>query len=100
MKNLSKTKFYFGLQIDHIPNEYLIHKSTYKDMVLKHFHMDIAHYLNTLMVVRSLGVNNDHFCLQKYDEEILDPKISYLSAINILMYFANSTRSDTLFLIN
>ena len=100
MKDLSKTNFYFGLQVEHIPNEYLIHQSTYKEKVFKHFHMDKAHYLNTLMVVRSLGVNNDHFCSQKDDEETLGPKVSYLSAINILMYFANSTQSDTLFLIN
>ena len=100
MKDLSKTNFYFGLQVEHIPNEYLIHQSTYKEKVFKHFHMDKAHYLNTLMVVRSLGVNNDHFCSQNDDEETLGPKVSYLSAINILMYFANSTQSDTLFLIN
>ena len=100
MKDLSKTNFYFGLQVEHIPNEYLIHQSTYKEKVFKHFHMDKAHYLNTLMVVRSLGVNNDHFCSQKDDEETLGPKVPYLSAINILMYFANSTQSDTLFLIN
>ena len=51
MKDHSKTNFYVGLQIEHIPNEYIIHQSTYKEKVLKHFHMDKAHYLNTLMVV-------------------------------------------------
>ena len=33
MKDLSKTNFYLGLQIENIPNEYLIHQSTYKEKV-------------------------------------------------------------------
>ena len=56
MKDLSKTKFFLGLQIEHISNEILVHQSAYTEKALKHFHMDKAHPLNSPMVVRSLDV--------------------------------------------
>jgi hypothetical protein len=40
MKDLGKTKFSLGLQIEHISNEILIHQLDYTKKVLKHFHMD------------------------------------------------------------
>jgi hypothetical protein len=43
MKGHDKTKFCLGLQIEHLPNEILVHQSTYIEKVLKHFHMDKAH---------------------------------------------------------
>jgi hypothetical protein len=61
MKDLGKTKFCLGLQIEHLPDGILIHQSTYTEKVLKHFHMDKAHPLSTPMVVRSLDVKKDHF---------------------------------------
>jgi hypothetical protein len=51
MKDLGKTKFCLGLQIEHLPDGILIHQSTYTEKVLKHFHMDKSHPLSTLMVV-------------------------------------------------
>ena len=91
MKHLSKTKFCFGLQIEHLPNGILIHQSTYTEKVLKHFHMDKAHPLSIPTVVRSLDVKKDPFHPQEVGEETLGPKVPYLSAIDALMYLANCT---------
>jgi hypothetical protein len=68
MKDHDKTKFCLGLQIEHLPNEILIHQSTYIEKVLKHFHMDKAHPLSTPMVVRSLDVKKDPFRPQEDGE--------------------------------
>ena len=61
MKDLGKTKFCLGLQIEHFPNGVLVHQSTYIKKVLKRFYMDKAHPLSSPMVVRSLDVKNDSF---------------------------------------
>jgi hypothetical protein len=100
MKDLGKTKFCLGLQIEHLPDGILIHQSTYTEKVLKHFHMDKAHPLSTPMVVRSLDVKKDHFRPQEVGEETLGPEVSYLSAIGALMYLANCTRPDIAFSVN
>ena len=89
MKDLGKTKFCLGLQIEHISNEILIHQSSYTEKVLKYFHIDKAHPLRSLTVVRSLDVKKDHFCTKEEDEETLGPEVPYLSAIGALMYLTN-----------
>ena len=40
MKDLRKTKYCLGLQIEHCSNGVLIYQSTYTEKVLKRFHMD------------------------------------------------------------
>ena len=50
MKDLIKTNFCFGLQIEHFSNKLLVHQLTYIKKTLKHFHMDKAHLLSSLMV--------------------------------------------------
>uniref|UniRef100_A0A2N9I5S5 Reverse transcriptase Ty1/copia-type domain-containing protein n=1 Tax=Fagus sylvatica TaxID=28930 RepID=A0A2N9I5S5_FAGSY len=100
MKDLGKTKFCLGLQIEHLPDGILIHQSTYTEKVLKHFHMDKAHPLSTPMVVRSLDVKKDPFRPQEVGEETLGPEVPYLSAIGALMYLANCTRPDIAFSVN
>ena len=62
--------------------------------------MDKAHPLSSLMIVRSLNVKNDQFRHCENCEELLNPKVSYLSDINALMYLANYTRPDIAFSIN
>jgi len=37
---------------------------------------------------------------QENDEDLLGPKIPYLSVIGILLYLANYTRSDIAFTVN
>ena len=54
LKDLRKTKYCLGLQIEHSSYGVLIHQSTYTEKVLKHFHMDKSHPLSSPMVVRSL----------------------------------------------
>ena len=101
MKDHGKTKFCLGLQIEHLPNEILIHQSTYtKKKVKKHFCMDKAHPLSTLMVVRSLDDKKDSFQPQEDNEKTLGPEVSYLSAIGALMYLANYIRPDIAFAVN
>ena len=100
MKDLGKTKFCIGLQLEHLTNGILIHQSTYTKKVLKRFYMDKAHPLSTPMVVRSLDVNKDLFRPQEDNEEIIGPEVPYLSAIGALMYLANNTRPDIAFAVN
>ncbi|KAL6313570.1 hypothetical protein AAG906_006937 [Vitis piasezkii] len=85
MKDLGKTKFF------------LVHQSTYIKKVLKHFYMDKAHPLSSPMVVRSFDVKNDSFHHCEKNEELLGPKVPYLSAIGALMYLANCTHPDIAF---
>ena len=61
MKDLGKTKFCMGLQIEHFPNGVLVHQPTYIKKILNRFNMDKAHPLSSSMVVRSLDVKNDSF---------------------------------------
>ena len=100
MKDLGKTKFCIGLQIEHFPNGVLVHQSTYNKKILKRFNMDKAHPLSSPMVVRSLDVKNDPFRPCEKDEELLGPEVPYLSAIGALMYLANCTRPDIAFSVN
>ena len=46
------------------------------------------------MIVLSLDVKKDHFRPRDDKEEILCPKVLYLSVIGALMYLANCTRPD------
>ena len=78
MKDLGKTKFCLGLQIEHFPNGVLVHQSTYIKKVLKRFYMDKAHPLSSPMIVRSLDVKNDSFHPCENDEELLGPEVPYL----------------------
>ena len=100
MKDLGKTKFCLGLQIEHLPHGILVHQSTYTEKVLKQFYMDKAHPLSTPMVGGSLDVKKDPFQPQEDDEETLGPKVPYLSAIGALMYLANCTRPDIAYAVN
>nr|GEX93169.1 putative RNA-directed DNA polymerase [Tanacetum cinerariifolium] len=61
IKDLGKTKYCLGLQIEHMPNDILVHQSNYTEKVLKRFNMYKAKSLSTPMVGRSLNVDNDPF---------------------------------------
>ena len=47
MKDMDKTRFCLGLQIEHLPKEILIHQSTYTKKVLERFNMIKAHLVTT-----------------------------------------------------
>ena len=100
MKDLRKTKFCVGLQIEHLSNKIFVHQSNYITKVLKQFYMDKSHPLSTPMVVRSLNVKTDFFRPREDDEELLDPEVPYLSVIEALMYLTSNTRHDISFVVN
>ncbi|XP_042758130.1 secreted RxLR effector protein 161-like [Lactuca sativa] len=100
MKDLRKTKYCVGLQIEHMPNEILVHQSNYTERVLKRFNMDNANPLSTPMVVRSLNIDKDPFCPCEENEEVLGSELPYLNAIRALMYLANYTRPGISFVVN
>ncbi|KAM2225154.1 hypothetical protein FF2_018965 [Malus domestica] len=52
------------------------------------------------MVVWSLDAKRDHFRPMEDEEEILEPEVSYLSAIGALLYLAQCTRPDISFAVN
>ena len=100
MKDLGKTRYCLSLQIEYCLNGVLIHQSSYIEKVMKRFYMDKSHPLGYPMVVRSLEVTKDPFRPKEENEELLGPKVPYLSAIGALMYLANYTRPDISFSIN
>ena len=52
MKDLGKTRYCLGLQIEHCSSCILVHQSIYIKKVLKRFYMDKSHPFNSPMVVR------------------------------------------------
>jgi len=91
MKDMGKTRFCLGLQIEYLPEGILIHQSTYTRKVLERFNMLKAHPVTTPMVVRSLDIDKDPFRPKSENEDVLGPEVPYLSAIGALMYLANCT---------
>jgi hypothetical protein len=54
MKDLGKTKFYLGLQIEHLQMGILVHQSAYVKKVLEKFNMNKAYPQMTLMIIHAL----------------------------------------------
>jgi hypothetical protein len=100
MKDLGKTKFCLGLQLEHLPEGVFVHQSTYTKRVLEKFNMDECYPLRTPMIVRSLEADKDPFRPKEEDEQGLGPEVPYLSAIGALMYLANCTQPDIAFSVN
>nr|GEU64602.1 putative RNA-directed DNA polymerase [Tanacetum cinerariifolium] len=88
MKDLGKKKYCLGLQIEHMPNDTLVHQSNYIEKVLKCFNMDKAKYLSTPVMARSLNVGNDPFHPCKEDEDVLVQK--YRISVNWSSYVSNN----------
>jgi len=100
MKDLGKTRFCLGLQIEYTKNGILVHQSNYTERVLKRFNMDKANPLSTPMMERTLNIENHPFRLKEDNEEDLGSEVPYLSAIGALMYLANCTRPNIAFAVN
>ena len=62
--------------------------------------MDKVHPLSSSMVIQSLDVKNDLFRPCKKDEELLGPKVPYLSVIGALMHLANCTHPNIVFSVS
>ena len=100
MKDLGKTKYCLGLQLEHRPSGILVHQSAYIQKILEKFNMDKSYPNKTPMVVRSLEIGKDSFRPRDIGEKVLGPEIPYLSVIGALMYLANCTRPDIAFAVN
>src|SRR5690606_6634295 len=100
MKDLGKTQFCLGLQLEYVKDGILVHQKAYTEKVLKRFNMDQSHPLSSPRFVRSLGLDTDPYGPKKKDEEVLGPEVPYLSAIGALMYLASHTRPDICFAVS
>ena len=78
MKELGMTKFYLGLQIEHLRNGLFVHQLNYTKKMLKLFNMDKAHPLSSPMVGCSLNREPDPFRPKETNEDILGPEIPYV----------------------
>jgi hypothetical protein len=56
--------------------------------------MDKSYPSKTSMAVRSIDMKKDPFRPYEDGEEILGPKVLYLSVIGVIMYLANCTMPD------
>jgi hypothetical protein len=92
MKDLGKTKFCLGLQLEHLPTGILVHQSAYVQKVLDKFNMDKAYPFKTPMIIRALEKDTDPFRSRQEGEEVLGSEYPYLSVIRALLYLANNTR--------
>ena len=84
IKDLGKTKFCLGLQLEHLPTGIFVYQATYVEKILKKFNMDKSYPTKTPMVVRSLDVEKDPFRPREEGEEVLGPHVPYLSATGAL----------------
>jgi hypothetical protein len=100
MKDLGKSKFCLGVQLEHLSSGILVHQSTYTQKVLEKFNINMSYPLKTAIVVRSLDLEKDPFRPRDDEEQILGPEFPYLSVVGALMYLANNTRSDISFAVN
>jgi hypothetical protein len=100
VKDLGKTKFSLGLQLEHLTTRIFVYQSAYIQKVLEKFNIDKSYPNKTPMVVRSLEMETDQFRPRDEEEDILVPQVPYLSAIGALMYLVNCTRPDIAFAVN
>jgi hypothetical protein len=100
MKDLGKTTYCLGLQLEHLPNGIFICQSAYIVKILNKFNMDKSYPIKTPMVVRSLDIEKDPFRPRGGEEEVLGPQVPHLSAIGALMYLANNSQPDIEFAVN
>ena len=75
MKDLGKTKFCLGLQLEYINDGILVYQMSYTEKVLKRFNMADSHPLSIPMVVRSLGLDTDPFRPKMDGEDVLGPEM-------------------------
>jgi hypothetical protein len=71
MKDLGKTKFCLGLQIEHFQTGIIIHQSSYIKKVLEKFNMNKAYPQRTPMIVHALNEDKDPFRPKQEVEEVL-----------------------------
>ena len=80
MKDLWKTQYCFGKEIEHCSDGILVHQSNYTQKVLRRFNEDKEKPSSTPMVVRTLDAKRDPFRPKEDKEEILEPEVPYLTS--------------------
>ncbi|KAK9922712.1 hypothetical protein M0R45_031162 [Rubus argutus] len=100
MKDLGKTRYCLGPQIEHRKDGIIVHQSNYTQKVLRRFSHHDVKSSPIPMIVRTLDIYKDPFLPKEVDEEILSLKCSYLGAICALLYLAQCTRPDISFAVN
>ncbi|PRQ59184.1 putative RNA-directed DNA polymerase [Rosa chinensis] len=100
MKDLGRTNYCLGLELEHRADGILLHQSNYIQKMLRRFNEDKAKPSSTPMVIRSLDPKKDPFRPADNNEEILAPEVPYLSAIGALLYLTQCTRPDISFSVN
>jgi hypothetical protein len=100
MKDLGKTKFCLVLQSKHLPTCILVYQLTYVQKILEKFSMDKAYPSKTLMIISDLERETDPFRPREEGEEVLRSEYPYLSVIGAIIYLANNTIPNIVFIIN
>jgi hypothetical protein len=100
MKDLGRTKFCLGLQLEHLQTGILVHQFAYAQKVLEKFNMDKAYLLRTPTIVHALEKDIDPFSSKQEGEEVLGHEYPYRSDIDALIYLINNTRPDIAFTVN
>ncbi|KAL0796991.1 hypothetical protein Bca101_068368 [Brassica carinata] len=75
MKDLGKTRFCLGLQLEYINDEILVHQMAYTEKVLRRFKMSESHPFSSPMVVRSLNLDTDPFRPKEDGEDVFGPEV-------------------------
>ena len=81
MKDLGKTRYCLGLQIEHRKDGILVHQSNYTQKVLRRFSHHDVKPSPTPKIVRTLDIKKDSFCPKGDDEEIFEPSV-FISGCN------------------
>jgi hypothetical protein len=59
--DLDRTKFFLGLQLEHLQTCMFVHQSTYVQKALEKFNMDKVYQAKTPMIVHALEMDTDRF---------------------------------------
>jgi hypothetical protein len=100
MKDLGKTKFCLGLQLEHLHTDIFVHQSVYVQKILEKFNMDEAYSARTPIVICAFEKDTDPFTSKEEGKDVLGQEYPYLSAICALMYLTNNTRPKIAFTVN
>jgi hypothetical protein len=100
MKDLGRTKFFLGLQLEHLHTDILVHQSANIQKILEKFNMDQAYLARTPMIIHAMEKDKDPFKPREEGEEVLRQEYPYLNVTGAMMYLANNTRPDIAFTVN
>ena len=100
MKDLKKTRYCHGQELEHCSNGILVHQSNYTQKVLRHFNENKSKPSSTPTVVCTLDAKQDPFHPKDDEEEVLELEVPYLSAIGDLLYLSQCIRLDIFFAVN